>query len=247
MSTVQEPYRKTPIVEATIEIRVVGNPPAGDVAKVQRQLAKEFPKTEIMHDIEVAVPTNGGVPVVKSSPSHQFKLTADDAETVVQGGANKIAVTKTGPYRGWDDLVGRMEAVWKVWRKYVDYRPIERLGVRYVNRIDIPTPPDVPILTMDFLTTGIVNPPLFDRTLSYATAATLQFAGRALRVNLNSGLVSPPPLIDHVSLLLDIDVFRDVDLAVRENDMWGQLAEMRDVKNEIFEASITDKTRELLL
>jgi uncharacterized protein (TIGR04255 family) len=48
-----------------------------------------------------------------------------------------------------------------------------------------------------------------------------------------------------VSIVLDIDVFREYQSPANEDETWSTLDRIRDIKNEIFEACITDKTREL--
>jgi len=50
---------------------------------------------------------------------------------------------------------------------------------------------------------------------------------------------------DSVSVVLDIDIFRIVDLPTDENDIWGYFEQLHIRKNEVFEACITDKAREL--
>ena len=53
------------------------------------------------------------------------------------------------------------------------------------------------------------------------------------------------PLIDHVSLLLDIDLFKDQNVPQKDNEVWELFSHLHRQKNKIFEAFITDKAREL--
>lgn len=63
-------------------------------------------------------------------------------------------------------------------------------------------------------------------------------------VNITStGIQSP--LINHTSLLLDIDVFRTDNIPLNDVDLWKTIDEARDIKNKIFKACITQKTEEL--
>jgi len=39
---------------------------------------------------------------------------------------------------GWDVFFGRFCRDWGVWKRTLDYQKITRVGVRYINRIDIP-------------------------------------------------------------------------------------------------------------
>lgn len=60
--------------------------------------------------------------------------------------------------------------------------------------------------------------------------------------------VVPPPGPNLHSVILDLDVFKVGDLTVIDEMwviMWVILDKLREIKNEFFEGSITDKTREL--
>jgi uncharacterized protein (TIGR04255 family) len=56
---------------------------------------------------------------------------------------------------------------------------------------------------------------------------------------------APSPLIDHVSLLLDMDLFKDQNLPQKDDELWDLLAAYRKQKNMLFEAFITDRARGL--
>jgi uncharacterized protein (TIGR04255 family) len=55
----------------------------------------------------------------------------------------------------------------------------------------------------------------------------------------------PPPRDGVASIVLDLDLFRTVDLPQSEDELWRYIEILRTRKNEIFEACITDATREL--
>jgi uncharacterized protein (TIGR04255 family) len=48
-----------------------------------------------------------------------------------------------------------------------------------------------------------------------------------------------------LSFSLDIDVWRQVDVPQKDNDVLELLGKMRDAKNQLFETFITDKARDL--
>jgi uncharacterized protein (TIGR04255 family) len=64
------------------------------------------------------------------------------------------------------------------------------------------------------------------------------------RFVINSSLV-PPPLVDHASVILDIDVSRAGDPPQKDDEIWALIDRIRVHKNHIFEESVTDKAREL--
>jgi uncharacterized protein (TIGR04255 family) len=57
-------------------------------------------------------------------------------------------------------------------------------------------------------------------------------------------VILPPPTPENTSILLDIDLFREGHESVETAEIWKLLDQLRDRKNELFEACLTDKTRE---
>jgi uncharacterized protein (TIGR04255 family) len=57
--------------------------------------------------------------------------------------------------------------------------------------------------------------------------------------------VVPPPNEKMSSIVLDIDLFRTKSLLQDENGLWANIELLRNGKNSIFEACITDATRRL--
>jgi uncharacterized protein (TIGR04255 family) len=56
----------------------------------------------------------------------------------VNVGRNALGTSKNAPYGGWDEFIGEARNNWSDWEKVVGWREVSRIGVRYVNRIDIP-------------------------------------------------------------------------------------------------------------
>ena len=55
-----------------------------------------------------------------------------------------------------------------------------------------------------------------------------------------------PSSPESVSVVLDIDMFRQRDFGGNDADLWTFINKLHDAKNEIFEACITDKIREMI-
>lgn len=61
---------------------------------------------------------------------------------------------------------------------------------------------------------------------------------------LNQAIIDPAGP-DVASVVLDLDLFRVDDLPTTEVDIWSFFEELHERKNNVFEACITDKAREL--
>jgi uncharacterized protein (TIGR04255 family) len=146
-------------------------------------------------------------------------------------------------YPGWPRLLDRFTRDWRTWKGVVGFHKISRIGVRYINRIDLPSPGPV-IAEEEFITFNIRSPDELGHKHGYAAQARFRLDGIDGFVSINSGLV-PSPLLGYVSFLLDIDLERVNSIPGRDEDLLAILNDFRLEKNRIFELCITDRAREV--
>ena len=173
------------------------------------------------------------------------KLTSFDGTGIVQIRPDLIGVSQLAPYRGWEGFIGRTRSALGRAAPLFSSRPLTRIGLRYINRIDIPAPTGVLISHIDYLGVGISDLPFAHGplgTMSFNLATTVDDG--CFGLVLNCGRVAAP-LIDQVSLLFDIDVSSEINVPRSREAMWDQLGEMRQLKNQIFESCVTDQARSL--
>lgn len=131
---------------------------------------------------------------------------------------------------------------WDIYVSEIHPVQVTRLALRYINVIEIPekmfelekylaeppkTPEGLPSIMEEFLSRVVIGFPEFD--------------AKAIITQAPQPSTSP----DVSSILLDIDVFRLVNLLPNSQDIWTILGKLRDLKNMIFEKYITGKTKEL--
>jgi uncharacterized protein (TIGR04255 family) len=63
---------------------------------------------------------------------------------------------------------------------------------------------------------------------------------------INQGNGTPQPGDAIIPIILDLDLFVERPQVANEEELWALFEKLRVRKNEYFEASITDKTRELI-
>lgn len=120
-------------------------------------------------------------------------------------------------------------------------RKIIQLGVRYINRIDVPI--NGPITRYeDYLTINLSLPEDWDGIGSYAWRFERPYPELASLAIVQSAIIAPE-IPNHAAFLLDIDVIRKQDIPAKVEDIFLLLGKMRDLKNNIFELSITDTAR----
>jgi uncharacterized protein (TIGR04255 family) len=235
-------YKRPPITEAVVEVRVADLIPMAAIERVRDRLLEFYPlpaqsiiaaNIEIRHDAQHVV--------------HQevqgFKLTASDGAGVVTIGQQFIGTSRLPPYDGWESFIAAARNNWKIWKRLVEWRKIVRIGVRYINRIDVPANGLVNI--DDYLTFSIKGPLLeLPPLTSFAINEVRPLGKDDCQLILNAGLV-PSPLVKTTSFILDLDISRDVDLPQNDEALWAFIERIRQHKNFVFEGCITNRAREL--
>jgi uncharacterized protein (TIGR04255 family) len=169
----------------------------------------------------------------------------DGTEIFIMATAH-FSVSRLAPYTGWESFYSRASRDWGVWKRIVGYQRIQRIGVRYINRIDIPSEPGQKIALEDYFTCYPETPEMtgFPGLSSYAMQLQLAGGPDGCALTINGGAV-PSPLLHHASFLLDLDVYKEGDVPQKDEELWGMIARIRGYKNQAFESCITDQARAL--
>jgi uncharacterized protein (TIGR04255 family) len=173
------------------------------------------------------------------------KLSSSDRTDIALFRTHSFGCSRLAPYLGWEKFQPRAVRDWDILRKTVGPIELSRIGVRYINRIDVPVTPGTLIRVNDYLNVWPGSP---DDLGEFPTGYTMQIL-RPLGIDdcglvLNSGIV-PSPLIGFASFLLDLDVYREKDLPRRDDKLWALIEQIRHHKNRIFESCVTDQARAL--
>jgi uncharacterized protein (TIGR04255 family) len=236
-----QPYKRPPITEAVVEVRIDAGVTMPRVERVRDKLLESYPlpvQTLIAANVELREDT----PRVQQQ-LQGYRLTAADGAGLVSVGPNFIATSRLAPYEGWESFIATARRNWEVWKRRVGWQKIVRIGVRYINRIDIPT--SDPVNIDDYLTFTIRGPSLdLPPMTSFAINEVRPLGKDQCELILNASYV-PSPLVKTTSFLLDLDISREVDLPQNDEGLWGFVDRIRGHKNFVFEGCITDRAREL--
>lgn len=238
-------YSSPPITEAVIEIIFDSELKPKDFEKITKKLKMNYPNLQHQNTTVINVEANsiGSNLIIGNQPG--IKLSTNDEADILILAHQKLAVARLAPYQGWDYLFDKMLSSWKAWKYVAGIKPINRIGVRYINRIDIPIDDQGKIENQDYLNIYPHLPKSIDKPMfNYLNQVTLPTFNEFWNARITSTAI-PSPRVKHISLLLDIDVFRTNDIPIKEEDFLNCLSEVRDVKNHLFEECITHKAREL--
>jgi uncharacterized protein (TIGR04255 family) len=235
-------YKRPPIVEAVLEVRF-GESPLDD--KVMERLSKRFSErypAPHQPSNNVGVELSGTMLRV-TQQNLGFKILSTDGGFTVSIGRNALGTSKNAPYGGWDEFIGEVRNNWSDWEKVVGWKEVSRIGVRYINRIDIPYSPTGITQLEDYFGFTVDVPESLGPLANFAINAEMPMTEK-IKVVINHA-ATPSPLVQTNSFLLDLDLAIEQALPTSEKALWEAIEGLRSVKNTVFEACITDRTREL--
>ncbi|MHB1273311.1 MAG: TIGR04255 family protein [Rhodanobacter sp.] len=244
-------YRKAPIVEAVIDLRVrFDEAPTFDVLKRAAATLKErFPVQENVHQVHMALKVGD---ISKKSPTSSLGqhrigvlMRPSNGQRVLQFQQGGFAYSHLAPYTDWARFRNEAREYWNIYCRLFKPAAVVRYAVRFINRIAMPHGR----ADLDMFTTLYPNVPnvLQDSADRYFLQLLLPQSQVATNAQLiiNSALAEGDQA-DGVSLMLDFDLFAPADVTVDSEEVWQRLDAFRVRKNEVFEACITDHTRKLI-
>ena len=241
-------YKRPPITEAIIEIRLEDSLSKSVVEKIHNRLKKSYESSEETSLVGIRFDLRKKAIEKIPDELEGYKLTSKDQADVVQINPNAMACSRLAPYNGWENFEPRARKNWDIWRKTAKHTKIKRIGIRYINRIDIPFKKGYKIDVEDYLTIfpQYPEPHLLTSFLKYTMQIVGPFSTEGFYLIINTNVVKSP-LIDHFSIVLDLDLSPQGDMPQRNDKVWEMINQMREYKNNAFEMCITDKARELFV
>jgi uncharacterized protein (TIGR04255 family) len=235
--------RNAPIVEAVIDFRVSPGEgcTADTFAHLDSSIGIRYTQKVPIRLIQGGFGFDKGelLPPAASQMDIGWRYQAETE--VAQFRLDGFTFSKIEHYTTWEQVFGEAFRLWQVYVERANPRQVSRIAVRYINRMRLTgaaeigryleapplLPSPIPQAVREFLTRVRVDDE--KRNISAAIVQALE-----PRVDPNA-----------ISLLLDIDAFCEVNALPRDTTLPSKFEELREMKNEIFYASITEATAEM--
>jgi len=240
-------YKRPPVTESAIELRFERPVSQSDLRRTASRLQTEYPISEDVLAQNVNIDQQAQAATF-STAWQGVKLSSADRTDVLFFQPGTLVVGHLAPHKGWNHIMDNLKNAWLALRRATgENLALSRVGVRYINRIDIlakngkqPLFSDYirlyPQTPSDLATTELISE--FSSHVVYPIPET-ELTARLVVASIIS------PLIAHNSILFDVDIYTDHVLPRKLDDLWQLLDLIRDHKNTIFETCITDNSREL--
>jgi len=236
--------RNPPIVEAAIALDVT--PPINfevkQLLKLKPLVFKDYPVDDPISAMmsKIDFKPDGQTSTSSSPPTViGYRFFSSDKLFVAQVRPDVFSFSRLKPYTTWENLKGEARKFWNEYKTIVSpISTIKKISLRFINRLEF----TLPSQTTDYLT----HPPRSPSELQgFVTGFLSQINLHDAESGIDSTIIQflePQTKPEFASLILDIQVSKQIDYAVDETRIWDTLDLLRAMKNRIFFSSITEKT-----
>jgi len=237
-------YGNDPIVEAVCEFRLTPDS-KWDLTipgLVYEKVSNDFPNKEqrLIQEVELTQSPQGMQQQIRTSERVLF-LT-DNRKMFIQVGPHFLAINCLKPYPAWEGFKPWIEKAFSALTEVVEVERLQRIGLRYINRIEIPGQS----VNLDnyFEFRPFLGQNLPQNMVNFIIQCLLPFFGQrdSCKVQLTNAVPDRP---DNVSFLLDLDYFLAQPLVVLSNQALEWVENAHKKVEEIFEGSINESLREI--
>ncbi len=238
---------KAPIVEGLIDIRVKQRSEFSlkELEQLKDELKTTYPVVKDLHSIEAGIQFAQGKSTGQSFQSTQtgYRLERKDPSFVVLLQQTGLTVSRLKPYEDWNNLIAEAKPIWEKYRSIARPSAITRVATRFINRLEFP------IEKLDFDNYLLSLPPvpknLPNELSGFLVRTLIPDPDTGAEIAIAQALESPNMQTRTVTVLIDIDAFKTIEMEPDSGDVWKLLDKLRDLKNRAFFGSITPKTVEL--
>lgn len=256
MVTERARYSRAPITEAIIDLRIapVDGFTVENLAPIRQVVADRYPNQEEEHVQYQQMAFVGTDLLQTGGGGHQlngFRFISADKRETFYARLDGFAFSIQAPYDRWESFREEARRAWDLYRSVATPEGVTRAAMRYINRIDIPDATAV-VRLEDYLRTYpevSVDFPEEEPMSNFFMQLQLWQRDLSCWLIVNEA-PDVPPVEGTLSIRLDFDLFREqYEEPWRADDdtaVWEFLERLHDRKNEVFEASITNRTRRLI-
>ena len=236
-------YAKPPIIEAVIEVRFSD---AANQEQLEKLLAKKKSNYTVQPQQDVSIKIYNDNSAISTSTEKRaiwYKLIDnEDISNIVQIKNDALSVSRLPLYEGWETLLEKFKNS-SDWYTHKKFKSLSRIGVRYINRIDIPTT-NGRLELSDYFNIYPNAPKENFPDLNHFLMQTISKldSDRVLTINMRS---VESILLNHTSFIFDLDISQTSNLPVSSAKLYETLDLIRGQKDKFFEDLLTEKCKEL--
>ncbi|GIV21493.1 MAG: hypothetical protein KatS3mg023_3244 [Armatimonadota bacterium] len=236
-------YANPPIVEAVCEFRLTSDTPWDLTIPglLYEKVKATFPQKEqrVIQEVELTQGLESFQQQIRTSD--RVLLFKKDRTMLIQLGSRLLVINALKPYPTWEGFKPHVKMAWEAVQEAVEVKGLERIGLRYINRIELPAQRMELAEFFEFY--PFVGQRLPQEMASFLVGAVFSYADDRDRCRVQLAPIIGPE--DKSAFMLDIDYFLNRPRAVEVSNALDWLEEAHGRVEELFEGCITDRLREI--
>lgn len=238
-------YKKAPIIEAIFDIRVGSliNCNVEQLELIHDVLKDKYPQKRKSINFSGKIELKEDKQFINDINSNilGYVFSNNENNKIVQFRLDGFTFNIIGQYSDWTEFSSEAFNLFEIYQSNFIPNSIIRIALRYLNRIELPLP------FKDFNEYITNMPPIPDCLPQAFNHFFMQINVPCNTPNSNVILTETIEPINQNKLpfILDIDVFKNEQIGLSIESLKVDFEEIRNIKNSIFENTITDKLREI--
>ena len=239
-----ERFPKAPISEAILDIAVQFTSPV-DLARLgafQDLISERYPvkRNRVLWQGQIRLEEERFAQEMQRG-AQGFMFLSPDERQIVQARQDGFTFNRVKGYDTWEALRDEARPHWERYKETFHPEAVTRLGLRYINRIDIPLP--VSDFREYIKTAPDIAPGLPQGLSALFMRLEIPDMKRGLVAIITETIQPPVDEGKRLPFIFDIDIICGATFEPSSPAIWAKLEEMREYKNEIFFASMTDRAK----
>ena len=238
-------YRNAPITEVVCEFRFQPGK-EWDLALpglMYEALRQRFPEREQGRKVAGQVEAGPDVIQHKIVQTDTVRFISKDKQSAVQLSPHQLSVSRSRPYSRWEDFLPMIQDGLRTYRKIAKPKGLQRVGLRYINQIDIKCKKNKIEMEDYFNFYPFLGKDLPQSHALFVVGIEIPFddSQDILRLQMTT---TPSEKEDIIRIILDLDYFcgRSGAIEFKSTSRWLKKAHSR-IEN-VFEGCISDSLRE---
>lgn len=244
-------YKNPPIAEATCEFQFapIDNWTLAHAGLFLERVKGRYagkPREQRLLQVEGNQLANlaGALPTASVREVTKVQIPSEDGSKMVAVGPGVLSVHVMKPYSGWENFRPQIAEALETCQEIAQPTGIRRIGIRYINVLDLPTPESEP---MEYIAAPPTTKAGIDGRLdTFVIHHEYTYADEPIRLLVNIAKVKIAQDSNKTSYMLDLDVVREWQSdPLPLTRAMSMVDKLRSVERDAFEAHITPKAREL--
>lgn len=230
-----------PIREAIIDIRVKHKPEfkISEFRSLKEKVSNDYPvmkdRNAFTSELRFSSPDKTDL-IKKEKELDAIIFSSEDKKEILQLKKSGFTFNKLDPYSNWEDIIQKAKKAWEFYKEVSEPLFVTRIATRYINNIVLPLNSNLDDFLQNAPKIPQEGPSLFINSLS---RNTLIEPSQDILVHLTQAIETKE---NNIAIIIDIDAFKDKQFDLEKDVFWEDFKELREMKNNLFFNSLTEKT-----